>query len=152
MNPLSLVFGAVGGLINGVKDIFSQKLTNDADKIDASVKLGELQLQVQQALLGADTQFAQAQQAVIVAEAQSGSWLPRNIRPLSLLTFLCVIVYQGVFVSIFKLPSVNLSAVPPQMWNLFYIGFGGYIVGRSVEKAVSNWGSNGTSSSGPTDT
>lgn len=151
MNPISIIGGAISGLIGGVKDIFSKKLQNDADKVAAGVELGKLELATQQALLSADQAFAEAQKSVIVAEAQSQSWLPRNIRPLSLLVFLGVIVYQGVLVSIFHLPPVDLKAVPLQMWNLFYIGFGGYIVGRSIEKAVTSWSTNGNGST-PTDT
>ncbi len=147
MNPFSLVVGAVGGVFNGVKDILMGHIQNDADKISASVELGKLQVEVQSKLIEAGEQYVDAQKAVIVAEAQSQSWLPRNIRPLSLLVFLCVILYQGVFASIFKLPPVNLTSVPKEIWTLFYIGFGGYIVGRSAEKVAQNWaGGNGNGS------
>src|SRR5258708_26147401 len=116
---------------------------NDADKIAAGVKLGELQLTLQQTLIQAGEQYVDAQKSVIVAEAQSQSWLPRDIRPLSLLCFLGIIVYQGVVVSIFHTPSVDLTHVPKEMWTLFYIGFGGYIVSRGAEKVALNWNGNG---------
>jgi|SRR5207247_4798289 len=139
---MGLIFGAVGSLINGVKDIFSQKLSNDADKIEASVKLGELQLALQQALLDADSKFAEAQQAVIVAEAQSSSWVARNWRPLLMLTFTFAFAWNYILAPLFGLQVLDL---PPDAWTLMKIGVGGYIVGRSAEKAVASWkaGNNG---------
>lgn len=145
MNPLSVVFGAVGDLIGGIKDIFSKKLQNDADKIEASVKLGELQVTLQQALLDADAKFAAAQQAVIVAEAQSQSWVARNWRPLLMLTFTFAFAWNYIIAPLAHLQILDL---PQDAWTLMKIGVGGYIVGRSAEKAVASWsaGSNGNGS------
>jgi len=139
---MGLIFGAVGSLIDGVKSIFQQKLTNDADKIEASVKLGELQLALQQALLDADTKFAEAQQAVIVAEAQSQSVLARNWRPLLMLTFTFAFAWNYILAPLLGLHVLDL---PQDAWTLMKIGVGGYIVGRSAEKAVASYaaGSNG---------
>ena len=151
MNPFSLITGAVQTVFGGVKDIILGHVKNDQDKIEAALQLGTLQLQLQEKLVEAGEQYVDAQKAIIVAEAQSASWLPRNIRPLSLAVFLGIIIYQGVVVSIFHLPSVNFTSIPTQVWTLFTIGFGGYIVSRGVEKSVANWASNGTNGNGSTD-
>lgn len=145
MNPFSTIVGAISTVFGGVKDIIQGHIQNDADKIAASVKLGELQVQLQTTLIQAGEQFVDAQKSIIVAEAQSQSWLPRNIRPLGLLVFLAIIVYQGVFVSVFHLPPVNFTTVPDKLWNLIMVGFGGYILSRGAEKVAANWNGNGNS-------
>lgn len=151
MNPFSLITGAVQTVFGGVKEIILGHVKNDQDKINASLELGKLELQLQTTLVQAGEQYVDAQKAIITTEAQSASWLPRNIRPLSLAVFLGIIIYQGVVVSIFHLPSVNFTNIPAQVWTLFTIGFGGYIVSRGVEKSVANWASNGTNGNGSTD-
>ena len=69
---------------------------------------------------------------VIRAEANSESWLTRNWRPITMLTFLALMVayYIGL-----TPPNLDKATVA-EMLSVIKIGLGGYIVGRSVEKAV----------------
>lgn len=74
----------------------------------------------------------------IVAEAQSGSWIAANWRPLTMLTFVFIIANNYIFypyLSLFwaEAPSLELA---PEMFELLKLGIGGYVVGRSVEKSV----------------
>ena len=32
-----------------------------------------------------------------------------------------------------------MADIPPDMWELLKLGFGGYVIGRSVEKGVKVW-------------
>lgn len=79
------------------------------------------------------------QQASIVrAEAQSGSWLTSNWRPLTMTVFVVIIANNYIvypYLSLFWNQAPNL-AIPPEMWQLLKIGLGGYVIGRSVEKSV----------------
>lgn len=87
------------------------------------------------------------QASIVKAEAQSESWLTRNWRPITMLTFVIIIANNYIlypYLSLFwdKAPALP---IPQDMWSLLKIGLGGYIVGRSVEKAVkiySNKGNN----------
>ena len=36
-------------------------------------------------------------------------------------------------------PEAPTLEIPPDMWGLLKIGLGGYVVGRSAEKAVTAW-------------
>ena len=68
------------------------------------------------------------QAKVITAEATGASWMQRNWRPITMLTFLVLVVCDS-----FGLLAFRLAA---EAWTLLQIGLGGYVVGRSAEKIV----------------
>ena len=75
------------------------------------------------------------------AAAQSESWIARNWRPITMLSFVFIIFNNFVLVPYgeafgFPMPSVML---PPDMFALLKIGLGGYVVGRSAEKGIKLW-------------
>ena len=78
---------------------------------------------------------------IITAEANSESWIARNWRPITMLSFVFIIFNNFVLVPYgeafgFPMPSVML---PPDMFALLKIGLGGYVVGRSAEKGIKLW-------------
>ena len=64
----------------------------------------------------------------IEAEAKGESWLQRNWRPITMLTFLVLVVCDSFGILAFRLSN--------EAWTLLQIGIGGYVVGRSGEKIV----------------
>lgn len=68
---------------------------------------------------------------VIMAEADGKSWLQRSWRPVTMLTFLVLVVLDSFGVLPFRL-SV-------EAWALLKIGLGGYVIGRSAESVAKNW-------------
>jgi hypothetical protein len=68
------------------------------------------------------------QAKVIQAEAQGSSWLQRNWRPITMITFLILVVCDAFGLLTFRLAE--------QAWTLLQIGLGGYVIGRSVEKSA----------------
>ena len=140
INPIK----ALGDLANSLIGKF---VTDPTEKAKLAAELQQAQDALTAKALDLQGQLTDAQAKVVLAETQSESWLPRNIRPLSLLVFLGVFVYQGIVASIFGLPPVNFSTVPSQLWTLFTVGFGGYFTSRGIEKSVANWKSNGNGSS-----
>ena len=80
----------------------------------------------------------EAQTAIVVAEANSKSWISRNWRPIGMLTFITIVAYNYIvvhFLKIFLPESVpDQLPIPPGMWALLTTGFGGYVVGRSGEE------------------
>ena len=79
--------------------------------------------------------------AVMVADAQSESPLTRNARPIVVywsLSVISLIVVAAAFG--FAGPILDaLKAVPDKLWDLMTYGIGAYVLGRSAEKAVTNW-------------
>jgi hypothetical protein len=105
----------VGNLAKDIKTIATGKL--DPEKLnELLLKVGEL-----------ESKIASAQSSIIVTEAQ-GNFLQRSWRPISMLTFLVLIIFNQ-----FGMLVVPLSS---EIWGLFKIGLGGYIGSRGVEKIV----------------
>lgn len=73
---------------------------------------------------------------VIVAEAQGKSWIQRNWRPITMLTFVFIIANNYIFVPYAQAFGAFVPAleIPNGMWALLNVGIGGYIASRGVEK------------------
>jgi len=83
--------------------------------------------------------------AVIVAEANSDSWIAKNWRPLTMLVFTFIVANNYIlypYLSLFWADAPELE-LPVYLWDLLKIGLGGYVVGRSAEKVATNWKANG---------
>jgi hypothetical protein len=75
---------------------------------------------------------------VIKAEAQSQSWLPRNVRPLLALLFGLAIVFN-VYVPIaarYWAPGLQPLQLDPWLYKLVTIYMTGYVAARTVEKTL----------------
>ena len=103
----------VGTLAKDIREV----ITGDLDpekKADILLKSKELEYK-----------FQELASNIIIAEA-NGSWLQRSWRPITMLTFLFIIVshYYGII-------EMEIAS---EMWLLMQIGIGGYIGGRTIEK------------------
>ena len=83
-------------------------------------------------------QELQTREAIIVAEANSESWIARSWRPITMLTFVALIVAHWFG---FTVPGLSESERLATM-ELVKIGLGGYVVGRSAEKVAKHWRGN----------
>ena len=77
-------------------------------------------------------QIEQAAAEVVKAEAASGHWLAANWRPLTMLTFVGLVVARWMG---WTAPGMT-EAEYLSIYDLIKIGIGGYVVGRSAEKIV----------------
>ena len=75
----------------------------------------------------------QAKRDIIVAEAQSESWLARNWRPIVMLMFAFTTVAYA-----FGIVKVDSEYVG-HFFTLLTVGLGGHVIGRSGEKIVKTW-------------
>ena len=78
--------------------------------------------------------------SIIMAEAQ-GHWLQRNWRP-GLMVLFGIIIANNYIVfpyAVLFFEEAPKMDIPPEMWSLLKIGLGGYVVGRTVEKAVKEY-------------
>lgn len=118
----------ISGVFQPIADIVDELHTSDEERMQIKTKLVELQNQVTNKVLDYETQLLNSQAKVITAEAQGQSWLQRSWRPITMLTFLVLVVLDTMGMTEFRLSD--------QAWDLLQIGIGGYVVGRSVEKAA----------------
>jgi hypothetical protein len=121
-DPISAVIGIGGKILD--------KFVSDKDLAN------KLKAELAIAGMNGDLKELEASVSIIVAEAQ-GNWLQRSWRPLMMIWF-------GILLGMywFGFAPDYLVDNPGMMNNLFdllKIGIGGYIVGRSVEKAAENY-------------
>lgn len=124
MNPLSLLAKVVEPVMSGLDELF----TSDDERKKAEVMLQELRNNLASELISYESELLKAKSDIIKAEASGQSWLQRSWRPITMLTFLVLVVCN----------SFGWLAMPlaPEMWSLLQIGLGGYVIGRSAEKTL----------------
>lgn len=123
---MSAILGFLGELIKPVTNLIDDLHTSDEEKLQARNALTALENQMSAKLLEYESQLLASQSKIITAEAQGQSWLQRNWRPITMLTFLVLVVCDSFGLLAFRLAD--------QAWTLLQIGLGGYVVGRSAEK------------------
>jgi hypothetical protein len=139
-----MTFPFLGDIIKTGGDLIKSYFPPDLSpeqKAQLEAGIQEYQLKMQDSLQKYNTEIIKQQGNIVKAEAQSESWIARNWRPITMLTFVFIIANNYIiypYLSLFGIPSTALN-IPPDMWELLKIGLGGYVVGRSVEKAVKNY-------------
>jgi hypothetical protein len=86
--------------------------------------------EMMKALLAHQAEIEGAAAKIIQTEAASSHWLAANWRPLTMITFVALVVARW-----FGWAAPNLTeAEYLKLWSIVEFGLGGYVVGRSVEK------------------
>lgn len=83
----------------------------------------------------------QSAASIIQAEASSAHWLTATWRPITMLVFVAIVANNYIlypYLTLF-MDNAPVLEIPPDMWALLKIGIGGYVVGRSGEKAIAAW-------------
>lgn len=122
------VLSLIGSLFKPAADLIDKLHTSEAEKLEARNSLFEIQTAMALKLLDYESKLLESQASVINSEATGQSWMQRNWRPITMLTFLVLVVCD----------SFGLLANPlaPEAWTLLQLGLGGYVVGRSAEKIM----------------
>jgi len=123
--------------INLFKSYFPPDLTPEQK---AQLEAGEQKFKesLTTSLIDYSKTILEQQASIVRAEAQSDSWLTKNWRPLTMVTFVVIIANNYIlypYLSLFWTKAPMLT-IPTDMWQLLKIGLGGYVIGRSVEKSV----------------
>jgi len=128
------------GLIELIGGIFEPAAFEPAAKLIDNLHTSEEErLQIKQEMFKAqmaaamkaqeyELELLRSKSDIIKAEAQGASWIQRSWRPITMLTFLVLVVADSLGLLPFRLAE--------QAWTLLQIGLGGYVVGRSVEKVM----------------
>jgi hypothetical protein len=124
----------IGKLIERVFGVIDE-VVEDKDK--ANQLKATIQLQ---AMNFAETELKEATK-VILEEAR-GNWLQRTWRPILMMVVIAIIANNYIiypYASAFLGGEMTVMLdLPDTLWKLLYIGVGGYVVGRSAEKVVTN--------------
>jgi len=118
----------IGTIFKDIREAITGEAIKDPNKeAEILMKLKEAELLTQQ-----------LQAKVIEAEAKSEHFLTSTWRPITMLVFVFIIANNYIiypYLSLF-FSKAPILKIPPDMWELLKIGLGGYVVGRSVEKAL----------------
>ena len=123
----------IGAAINGFQKIMGQFRMTPKEKSDAEAQLMELQASLTTELVHYEAKKYEESSKTIRAEVASGSWLAVNWRPITMLTFLVMLVshWYGI--------GDTRALSDPQvvgLMEIIKIGLGGYVIGRSAEKII----------------
>jgi uncharacterized membrane protein len=124
----------LSALLGIVPSIIDKIIPDPQAAMEAKLKLVEL-------TQAGELKSLEGQIAIITAEASSQHWLTANWRPITMLVFVFIIANNYIlypYLSLFWNAAPALE-IPPDMWGLLKIGLGGYVLGRSAEKAVTAW-------------
>jgi hypothetical protein len=143
MPIIDTIASAMGGNIaEGVAKIIGLFKIDPTIALSKQVELQEIQLKMQADAAAAvagqvQTQIVAAGE-IIKAEANSQSWLPRNVRPLLLLLWGSMITLNALVPVIARFWIPTLLPFPLDAWiyKLTAIGFTGYVTARTWEKAT----------------
>lgn len=124
-NPL---WQFLSGAFKPFTKLIDELHTSTDEKLAAQNALETLHNAMASQLLDYQSKLMQAQADIIKAEAQGASWLQRSWRPITMLTFLALVVLDAFDLLAFRLAG--------EAWTLLQIGLGGYVIGRSVEKTA----------------
>ena len=122
MNLLGIIrdiFKPAVELIDDLHTSEEEKLTVKAQTLETYVNAVEVGLNYEQENL-------KQRAKIIEAEAKSEHWLTATWRPITMLTFLGLVVCDQFGLLTFRLAE--------EAWTLLQLGIGGYVIGRSAEK------------------
>ena len=122
------VLGLIGQIFKPAADLIDNLHTSEEEKLQQKAILLQLQTDFLQDGLQYELAQLEAKAAIITAEAKSDHFLTATWRPITMLTFLALVVCDQFGLLTFRLAE--------DAWTLLQLGLGGYVVGRSVEKVV----------------
>lgn len=120
------VVDLIAGIFKPAAELVDELHTSEEERLKAKGHLLDVQAAAMQRVFDYESEMLSSKSKVVHAEAQSKHWLTANWRPITMLTFLVLVVGD----SLGWLPN----DLRDETFVLLEIGLGGYIVGRSGEK------------------
>lgn len=129
----------IAGIFKPAADLIDDLHTSEEEKLEQKRLLLEVQARAMDRVHEYNSQLLEGQAKIVNSEASSEHWLTANWRPLVMLTFTGLVVARFLG---FEAEGMT-DAEYESLWNLITIGLGGYIAGRSAEKAIKTYKSSG---------
>jgi len=122
-------FPIIGTIVEKVANIIDQTVEDKdlANKIKSQIQLTILAKEYDNI-----AKELEAKRDIIISETKSESWITRNWRPITMLTFVGLITADWLgFTATNLTPELKMK-----LFDIIQIGLGGYVVGRTVEKVA----------------
>ena len=123
-----MLWNFLSGAIKPVTTLIDELHTSEDERNQVKQAMFQMQTELSVKLMDYEKQLLESKANIITAEATGASWLQRNWRPITMLTFLILVVFDTFGLTAFRLAE--------DAWTLLQIGLGGYVVGRSAEKII----------------
>jgi hypothetical protein len=128
------ILNLIGQIFKPAAELIDEMHTSEDEKLAAKTKLMALENEITSKAIGLAEIELKAKEAIVVAEANSASWLTRNWRPMVMLAFTaCIMAFWFGLTP--DTPQLTEDVIL-SMYGLVKIGVGGYIVSRGAEKIV----------------
>lgn len=118
----------VSSIFQPAADLIDEIHTSDEEKLKIKARLFEMQNIMAEKVMSYEAKLIEQKSEIIKSEANGSSWLQRNWRPITMLSFLVLVVADTFGMTEFRLSE--------EAWTLLQLGLGGYVVGRSAEKIM----------------
>jgi hypothetical protein len=119
-------FSFIGQIFEPAAKLIDAVHTSTEEKLKLKNTLETIQNEMHSKMLEYETQLLKSKTDIITAEAGGQSWLQRSWRPITMLTFLALVVFDSF--------GWLANPLAVEAWTLLQIGLGGYVTGRSLEK------------------
>jgi hypothetical protein len=120
------LFSFISSIFAPAAKLVDELHTSDEERLTLANKLAVIQNEMHSKILDYESKLLAAQSGIITAEANGQSWMQRNWRPITMLTFLALVVFDSF--------GWLANPLASEAWTLLQIGLGGYVTGRSLEK------------------
>lgn len=125
------VFSFISNIFEPAVKLIDEIHTSDEEKLKLQAQIKAVENELLAKVIDYESKLLESKTAIITAEATGQSWMQRNWRPITMLTFLVLVVFD----SFGWLPS----PLAGDAWTLLQIGLGGYVAGRSAEKMTQQY-------------
>jgi hypothetical protein len=122
------ILGFIGEIFKPAADLIDNMHTSTEEKLTLKNKLTVIENTMTAKTIEYETKLLAAKTSIITAEATGESWMQRNWRPITMLTFLVLVVCDSF--------GWLANPLASEAWTLLQIGLGGYVTSRGVEKVV----------------
>ena len=122
------ILGFLSNIVSPVTDLIDNLHTSDEEKLLIKSQVIQLQNEMASKVLDYEQELMTARVSIITAEANGQSWIQRSWRPVTMLTFLVLVVLDSF--------GVLPNRLAGEAWTLLQLGLGGYVLGRSAEKVA----------------
>lgn len=120
------VLNLISGLFKPAAELVDNLTTSKEEKLELRNRLVQIENEFAGKLLDYESKLMEAKSSIIKSEATGHSWMQRNWRPITMLTFLALVICDSF--------GILTNRLAPEAWTLLKIGLGGYVIGRSAEK------------------
>ena len=122
------VFSFIGEIFKPAADLIDNLHTSEDEKLKNKNVLKTIENALASKIIDYESQLLTAKTSIITAEANGQSWIQRNWRPITMLTFLVLVVCDSF--------GWLANPLAPDAWTLLQIGLGGYVASRGIEKVT----------------